>query len=136
MALKVFRIPVSMALFIIPNLVEANEIAIDSCYENSGSYQVIDCFNKKIEKAKINLDEQRALFVDKNNKFLDDKNKFNKKEANIHKKWLLFLNEDCEMRSFHAGEKDSLIYQIIYSECVLDRYVERTDSLKTSIKLI
>lgn len=136
MALKIFRVPLYITLAIVSNLVKADEIAIDSCYENSGSYQVIDCFNKKIEKAKKDLDKQRTLFVEKNNNFIGKSNKFNQKESNIHSKWLLFLNEDCEMRSFHSGEKDSLIYQIIYNECILDRYIERIDSLKTSIKLI
>ena len=117
-------------------LAVADGVPTDSCYENSGSYQVIECFNKKIETAKIDLDKQRKLFVDKNNNILNNDKRFKKEEYNINKKWLSFANNDCKMQSFHSGEKDSIIYQVVYSECMLNMYIERKNSLKNSLKLI
>ena len=117
-------------------LAVADEVPTDSCYENSGSYQLIECFNQKIETAKADLDKQRKLFINKNQEILNNDKRFEKEEYNINKKWLSFADDDCKMRSFHSGEKDSIIYQVVYSECILNMYIERTYSLKNSLKLI
>ena len=133
---RVFKLSILFSLLFACTLATANETIADSCFNNSGSYQVIDCFNKKIETAKIGLDEQRKLLIGKNQKILHGDNRFIQKESNIQKKWLLFANKDCEMRSYHSGEKDSLIYQMFFSQCMLHQYIERTESLKNSLKLL
>ena len=136
MALRTFKILVfSLPLFAY-KLAIADELSVDSCYENSGSYQVIECINQRIETAKINLNNQRKLFVNKNQDILHDDKRFDKKEASINKKWLLFANDDCKMRSFHSGDEDSIMYQTVFGECMFNMYLERTNSLKNSLKLI
>lgn len=136
MALKIFKVlAFSLPLFTY-KLAIADELSVDSCYENSGSYQVIECINQKIEIAKNNLNNQRKLFVNKNQELLHNDKRFDKEESRINKKWLLFANDDCKMRSFHSGDEDSIMYQTVYGECIFNMYIERTNSLKNSLKLI
>ena len=103
----------------------AKEIKIDDCYNQQGSDFVLECFNEKVETESKKYESLRHYFIKRTVGEIENGQEFVKDERSVNKRWLDFINRDCKMYALSTGEKASRVYNVGYSECILNKYRER-----------
>ena len=125
---------IMFSILFFPALVSAAE-GTDPCFDEQGSYAISACLDRKIEVAKKDYNTARKSFVAEISKNLEGNKKFNKLEQRSNKNWLSFLESNCEMQAFIAGDKDSTIFQTEYQRCILDHYKDRIKLFKSNMNM-